>query len=538
MQQDVSKIMRIALSLPFVAVALSASLFAAGSPTTQRSISVDVTQIRGPRDNFWRACVGSERAGVMLRPENLQQLALVQKEIGFQRIRFHGIFHDDMNVYREVDGKPVYDFSKIDTLYDAFLKLGIRPFVELSFMPHDLASGTTTVFYWKGNVTPPKDYEKWAALIGAFAKHLLDRYGPTEVENWNFEVWNEPNLASFFKGTRADYFHLYDVTSKAIKSVDEKLKVGGPATAGAAWIPEFIGHCCEQHDPLDFISTHTYGSDKVVDEAGKRQPHLLHNLNAVESTIRRTHQQIASSTQPSLPLHYTEWSTSSSSRDPVHDDYLSAAYICEKLKACEGVLSSMSYWTYSDLFEEMGPPPTPFHGGFGLLNREGIRKASFFAYKYLNELGGSELINADKHSWVCTDDKGEVTALLWNLKAPDIKVPDAVFFIVKRPAVPAEHVALQINGLAAGQYNIELHRTGFEANDAYTAYLDMGRPKKLSPDQLVELQKKSADEPESVQTVAVSSGTPLSLPVDLRENDVVFVRISNAAKTPGEARTN
>ncbi len=226
--------MRNVLSLPFLAVLLSTSLLAAGSPTTQRSISVDVTQARGPRDAFWRACVGSERAGVMLRPENLQQLALVQKEIGFERIRFHGIFHDDMNVYHEVDGKPVYDFSKIDTLYDAFLKLGIRPFVELSFMPHDLASGTTTVFYWKGNVTPPKDHAKWASLIAAFARHLLDRYGAAEVENWNFEVWNEPNLRAFWNGTRANYFQLYDVTSKALKSVDAKLKVGGPATAGAA----------------------------------------------------------------------------------------------------------------------------------------------------------------------------------------------------------------------------------------------------------------------------------------------------------------
>jgi xylan 1,4-beta-xylosidase len=494
-------------------------------PTTQRTIDVDVTEPSGPRDSFWRACIGAGHASVMLHEDNLKQLALVQQEIGFERIRFHGILNDDMGVCRIVDGKPVYEFAKIDQLYDAFLKIKIRPFVEVGFMPKDLASGTKTVFYWKGNVTQPKDYDQWGALIRAFAKHLIDRYGAAEVENWNFEVWNEPNFPSFFLGKQADYFHLYDVTAAAIKSVDEHLRVGGPATSASAWIPEFIGHCCKERVPLDFISTHTYASDSVFDEFGKHQTHLMDKPSTISGPIRGTRRQISASTKPSLPLHYTEWSTTPSSRDPVHDDYFSAAFICEKLKESEGQLQSMSYWTYSDLFEEAGPPPTPFHGGFGLLTREGIRKSSYFAYKYLAQLGAMELADADARSWVCIDRDGTFTALIWDYHLPVFKVPDTTFFRVKRPARPVAPALMRVQGLSPGHYTVTIYRTGFETNDPYTAYLDMGRPKSLSSEQLSLLQKESQDLPESSTATAVNEGHVTEIHVSLRENDVLFVRL-------------
>ncbi len=494
-------------------------------PTTQRVIVVDVAKPSGPRDSFWRACVGSGHAGIMLHDDNLKQLALVQQEIGFERIRFHGLFDDDMAVCRVVDGKPVYDFSKIDQLYDAFLKINIRPFVELGFMPGDLASGTTTVFYYKGNVTLPKDYDQWGGLIRAFAKHLIDRYGVAEVENWNFEVWNEPNLPAFFRGKQADYFHLYDVTAAAIKSVGPHLRVGGPATAGGAWISELIGHCSKANIPLDFISTHTYATDKIFDEFGKRESHLMAQPNTISGAVKRTHHQITASTRPSLPLHYTEWNSSPSSRDPIHDDYFNAAFICEKLKESEGQLQSMSYWTYSDLFEEAGPPPTPFHGGFGLLTREGIRKPSYFAYKYLAQLGATKLVNEDARSWACVDGNGTFTALIWDYHQPVFKVKNATFFVVKRPAQPVAPALMQVKGLSPGHYTVTIFRTGFQANDAYSAYLDMGRPKSLSAEQLAVLQKLSQDLPESSTALVVNEKQVGTLPLSLRENDVLFVRI-------------
>jgi xylan 1,4-beta-xylosidase len=146
-----------------------------------------------------------------------------------------------LDVYREdSQGNPIYNFQNIDVLYDSILNIGMKPFVELSFMPHALASGNKTIFWWKGNITPPKDYGKWENLIHALVKHWTDRYGEAEVRQWYFEVWNEPNLDIFWSGTQSEYFHLYEVTARAIKEVASSYRVGGPATAGRAWIREMI----------------------------------------------------------------------------------------------------------------------------------------------------------------------------------------------------------------------------------------------------------------------------------------------------------
>jgi xylan 1,4-beta-xylosidase len=489
-----------------------------------REVRVDVRQTKGQLDRFFQFCVGSDHASVDMRAANQEQLALVRKELGFRYIRFHGIFHDDMGVYREKDGLPVYNFDRIDQLYDSFLHIGMKPFVELSFMPTDLASGKKLMFWWKGNVTPPKDYSKWGGLIEAFVRHLEDRYGKPEVESWFFEVWNEPNLAVFWAGNQADYFKLYDVTAAAIKKVDPLCRVGGPSTAGVGWIPEFIQHCLQGNQPLDFISTHTYAVKKFVDADGRTNNQLSGNVNSIASSVDQASREVSASKMPRLPIYFTEWSTSSSSRDPVHDDYLSASFILDKIKKSQGKLLAMSYWTYSDLFEETGPPPTPFHGGFGLLNREGIRKASFFAYKYLNELGDQELQDADAQSIACRDGRG-VSILAWNHTLPHLDSSDQKYFVVKHPAAAIAPLTIRITNLPAGTYHLEIHRAGYQANDAYSAFIDMGRPRRLSAAQLAALQDASSDRAETDESVVVGSDGLFARTVSMRENDVVLVSV-------------
>src|SRR5450432_1592057 len=228
----------------FVFAALIVPLVApAHGQQSQRAITANMADVAGARDMFWQDCVGADHPGILLRKENLAQLRLAHNELGFKYIRFHGIFSDDMEAYRELDGRPIYNFEKIDAVYDAILKIGMKPFVEIGFMPHDLATGNKTIFYWKANGSPPKDYGKWADFIAAFIHHLETRYGKSEVAKWRFEIWNEPNLDGFWTdGNQQNYFQLYDITTKAIKTADSDLLVGGPATAGAAWVPEFIEH--------------------------------------------------------------------------------------------------------------------------------------------------------------------------------------------------------------------------------------------------------------------------------------------------------
>jgi len=309
-----------------------------------RQISADINNVKGKLNTQFRECIGAGRANEGLRADWQSQLSYVKKECDFKYIRMHGLLTDDMGVYREdKNGNPEYNWQYVDLLYDFILSIGMKPFVELGFMPNALASGTQTIFWWKGNVTPPKDYKKWGDLIQALTQHFTDRYGEKEVGSWYFEVWNEPNLNPwFFTGTQEDYFKLYDVSAKAIKSVSVNYKVGGPATAGSGWIPEFINFCKSNNSPVDFVSTHCYGVKQgFLDENGQSGTILDQDPKSVWSEIKRSRKQINDSPIPGLQLHYTEWSSSYTPADPIHDSYHEAAYILDKIKNVGDDVNSM-----------------------------------------------------------------------------------------------------------------------------------------------------------------------------------------------------
>lgn len=504
-----------------VACALSPAL-----AQPERPIVADMTAVTGPRDMAWQDCVGAGHAGLLLRQENLDQLNWVHRETGFKYIRFHGIFADDTDVYREVDGKPVYDFSKVDIIYDAVLKAGMKPMVEVGFMPAPLASDTKTIFYWKANGNPPKDWGKWSDLVTAFTRHLEDRFGREEVRQWRFEIWNEPNLDGFWKdGDQAAYFRLYDESVKAIKAVDPALLVGGPSTAGAAWTPEFLAHAKAAGVPVDFITTHGYGvNGGFFDEMGVDDNKLAPQPGSISNDVWKVRKEIQAD-WPGLPLYFTEWSTSYNPRDPIHDDYLSAAFILDKIKKTEGGAQSMSYWAYTDLFEEAGPPPSSFHGGFGLVNREGIRKAAFFAYKYLNELGPQALAGKDTQSILSRSDNG-FAGLFWNYVTPDQKESNRPFYRKLRPATATSPVELKVTSLKPGTYRLTIYRTGFKANDAYSQYIAWGMPKDLSADQIATLQTQTADAPEADVKVTVGADGAFRRTLPMRANDVILVKLN------------
>jgi xylan 1,4-beta-xylosidase len=428
-----------------------------------------------------------------------------------------------------VDGKTTYDWTKVDELYDDLLAKPIKPFVELGFTPDALKTSDNQIFYWKGNTSHP-DPTGWNALVKAFLLHLEKRYGKDEVRSWYFEVWNEPNLSGFWEGAdQKAYFALYDATARTIKAVDPQLRVGGPATAGAAWVPEFLAHVKENGTPIDFVSTHTYGVvGGFLDAEGKSDTKLSDSSDAIVGDVRRVRQEIAASAFPNLPLYFTEWSTSYTPRDPVHDSYVSAPYILNKLKACEGLVQGMSYWTFSDLFEESGPPPTPFHGGFGLLNREGILKPAFFAYKYLHALQGDTVASGDAQSMVA-EDKGNVAAVIWDFEQPQQALSDRPFYTKVLPDHAAAPVQLTVSHLVAGaQYRLKVYRTGFQANDAYTAYLEMGSPAELRPEQIRHLKELTQDLPETEKTVWASKDGGVVVTVPMRSNDIVLVTLQRA----------
>jgi xylan 1,4-beta-xylosidase len=512
-----------------LAVGLYAVTAHAGGPP-HRHVQLDLSRATTPVDRSFDLSVGADYPGTTGRAENLAQLKTAVDELGFRYLRFHDIFHDSLGTVREVDGRITYDFSGIDKLYDALLARGIKPFVELGFTPGAMTTSRQTIFYWKGNTSHPQP-GPWTELIEAFMRHLIQRYGAEEVRKWPLEVWNEPNLEGFWE--RADqkaYFDLYAATARAIKRVDPALKVGGPSTAGAAWVPELLAYAKANGVPVDFVTTHTYGVEEgYLDEYGQSDRKLSPNADSIIGDVQRVRKEIEASAFPGLPLYITEWSTSYNPRDKVHDSYISASWMLTKLRGTRGLAQAMSYWTYSDLFEEPGPPDRPFHGGFGLMTRDGVRKPAWFAYKYLNALRGNEIPSTDKAVLAAAD--GVKTAVLaWDWQHREQPTSNGVFFGKPVPAIDARPVQLDLRHLTPGSYRLQVRRTGYQANDAHTAYLEMGSPKELSAEQLRKLQALTTDKPEVDRVVRVGPAGQLQWKLPMRSNDVVLVTLEPTAK--------
>ena len=511
-------------------VASSASLHAAQSQQApSRIIVVNLNDSTGPVDRFFDLSVGSDYPGTLIRDDSQVHLKLTVDELGFRYIRFHAIFHDVLGTVRIEDGKTVYDWSKIDQLYDDLLARHIRPFVELGFTPRALATSENSIFYWHGNTSHQKP-EGWHDLVDAFIRHIEQRYGRDEVRTWFFEVWNEPNLSGFWEGgDQKAYFELYDLTAKSIKSIDPALRVGGPSTAGAAWVPEFLAHVKQSGAPVDFVTTHTYGvQGGFLDENGKSDTKLDPSPDAIIGDVRRVRDQISASPFPGLPLYFTEWSTSYTPRDSVHDSYISAPYILAKLKASQGLLQGMSYWTYTDLFEEPGPPTAPFQGGFGLLNPQGIRKPAYFAYKYLHALQGESLTTTDPQAMLATHN-GNIAAVIWDFEQPDQKVSNRPFYTRPIPNRAAAPVQLQVTHLVPNaDYRLEIHRTGYHANDAYSAYIEMGSPRELTAAQIAQLNELTRDLPEIDKLVRIGPDGTVMFSISMNSNDIVLVKLERS----------
>lgn len=478
----------------------------------------------------WRNCIAVGRAYELLRKDLLDHLRFLQREIGYRYCRFHGIFHDDVGVaVRRPDGKLQCQWHQVDKIYDALLEIGLRPFVELNPMPAALASGTQTIFWWKMNVTPPRDYAEWEDLVYQFCLHLVERYGIGEVRQWYFEVWNEPNLGGFWTGTKEDYWKLYDASARAVRRVDPQLRVGGPATSKANWVTDFIDHCAANDVPVDFVSTHLYPQDEYVQYQDRQgSPHEPGEFFA--DTIRATHDEVRRSKRPDLPIHWTEWnamSTDSSKNvswvdNPTNDSLFGASFIVKNMLALDTAADTLCWWVASDLFEEGAMPNGPFSCTYGMLTIHGIPKASYHAFALLAKLRGRiRSVTTNGAPTGCgafataMGDAGNV--LLWNSPSMGAADPQAWRDTLRFPvATPERQQAITLR-IKAG------------AGSCWETWVAMGRPQNLSRTQESLLRAHAVPEHrlQTVQANAGSGGVPyaVDLPVELLPGEVLYVEL-------------
>ena len=425
--------------------------------------------------HFWEHMVGSDHATIALRADWQRQLQRCHKELGFKYVRFHGLLSDDMGTLVRENDRLVYSFFNADQVFDFLLSIGMKPFVELSFMPTAIASGARTVFKYAANVTPPRDYKQWATLIKKLVSHWVERYGAVEVRKWFFEVWNEPNLKSFWTGTQRDYFKLYRYTVEAIKDVDASLRVGGPATAKSQWIEEFVDFCERNRLPADFISTHQYPTDNF-----ERDPETEVQLFKSQRGIMREVAQDTKRKACGRPVYYTEWNSSSNPRDPFHDEPYAAAFAVATIMEAKSLVDGYSFWTFSDIFEENYFPSVPFHGGFGLLNLHGIPKPTYRAFELLHNIGTEQLLVDGLHETVdCSVIRNDstVTVLLTNHTTPG-------------HSIETEHLEIRLNNVAEPT-EVNIQRIDAGHANPKLLWEEMGQPEYLTEREIEQLQQAS-----------------------------------------------
>ena len=492
------------MRLPLGAAALALGLaLATGRAIAQQPITLtlDSKATATPFPHFWEQIFGSGRAILSLRESYRLDLDEVKAATGFDAVRFHGILNDEVGLYdpdrsvqnpgqaaQAVASDSAYNFSYVDQIYDGLLVHHVRPFVELSFMPQKMASNPAAihVFWYHPNVSPPKDYALWDAMITALARHLVARYGIDEVAAWKFEVWNEPNL-DFWAGhpPQASYFELYDHTARALKAVSPRLLVGGPATAQAAWVAAFLQHCKDANVPCDFTSTHVYANDlaKDVFQTDENIP----RDKMVCRSVEKVHQEILRSPYPAIPLIFSEYNASYKNEPMVTDSIYMGPWLATTISQCDGLTEAMSYWSFSDVFEEQGVIRTPFYGGFGLMAEGNIQKPAFNAFAMLHRLG-DERLKLDSDSALLTRRKdGTLVLALWNY-APPSEAP---------PSEPDKLFRLVLHGKTTAK----IRRLDANHGNVIHAYDAMGRPATPTREQYVELRAAGKASPPETRSI-------------------------------------
>jgi xylan 1,4-beta-xylosidase len=477
----------------------TAARLAARPRAAAEAIRIDAQAPSHAFPHYWEHMFGSGRAILSLRDSYRSDLRAVKRITGFEYIRFHAIFHDEVGVYDEdAAGNSVYNFSYVDQIYDGLLENGVRPFVELSFMPKKLAAKPSIFPFWyQPYNSPPRDYDRWGKLVEAFTRHLVERYGADEVAQWYFEVWNEPNI-DFWAGDpkEATYYQLYDVSARAIKRVNSRFRVGGPATAQAAWADRFIRHCIEGNVPVDFVSTHVYANDTAQNVFGSGEK--IPRDQMVYRTVKKVHDQVRASARPDLPLIFSEYNASYMNEQDVTDSAFMGPWLAHNIAQCDGLTEMMSYWSFSDVFEEGGVVKRPFYGGFGLIAAGNIPKASFNTFRMLHELGNERLaLDSDEALATRTSDGG-LAVTVWNYAPPG-------------ESGSPKQITLSLEGLAGNQRHVRIETLDRDHGSSLTAWEAMGRPDFPSREQQQQLRAAAHMPAPEVEALAAGAAPSVTL---------------------------
>ncbi|MDQ6422934.1 helix-turn-helix domain-containing protein [Paenibacillus sp. LHD-117] len=467
----------------------------------------------------WKQLITIGKAKEGLHADVQEQLRFVQQTSPFRYIRFHGIFDDDMMVYQEnAEGEPAINFRFVDQLFDFLLSIGLKPFVELGFMPSELAADKSkTIFYRKSCVSPPKSLDKWCLLMDRFVRHCMNRYGAEEVESWRFEFWNEPELEVFWPGTREQYFEFYSRTYRTFKAISPALLIGAPGRIMSMQSEElllaFFEFCRRESCLPDFIPLHFYPHESIsvmadkerldrwlklepfrilMEEFGQVSPNPDYLRDSLTKELALLKEQGFGDAE----VYLTEWNSTAYHRELTNDTLYKAAYIVKNIVDNLDRIDGFGYWVLSDNIEETPASSQLYHGGLGLIAQYGIPKAAMSAYELLAKLGDRLVARGERY--IVTAGRGGYQVLAFNYchfddlyALGDISFIDATNRYNGFKDGKTVRLRLALTGLAAGRYRMAVHEVGRKQGSSYDRWTELGAPEYVTQDDIAYLKAAS-----------------------------------------------
>lgn len=463
-----------------------------------------------PFRHTWERVLNVDQCRWLVRHDLLGHLETARRELGARHVRAVGLFDDEMRVFcpgPETFGAPEpraarTNWQLVDGMWDGLLERGLTPMLTTSFIPSRMAGGPTTVFTTRGHTSPPRDHAAWGALVREAAAHAIDRYGLEAVRGWYFEVWNEPNLRGWFWGAgQPEFFRFWQETWEALKSVDARLRIGGPSTARAEWLAEFVAFTRRAECEADYLALHIYNNDgeaaALAPFAGPQEDKVGTSPNLAAGVVRGS-RRLADQLGFRGEIHFNEWGRSWRAVEADRETPNEAAFIVRTMADVSQLADEFAYWCISDIYDQVGYGREAFHGGYGLLNLQGLRKPSYHAFTLLHRLGTERVAVAGEGLDAFTGalatraaDRLDVLVYAYQHTEPGARGTTTVRVDLPPGLIPSG----------------SLYRIDSSENNVVTRWHELGAPTYLRPRELAALRDQDPLTPSSSRLTWERTGT-------------------------------
>ncbi len=475
-------------------------------------IKIDCQGVIGEVKPVWKRLINVGYAKDILLSDVQSQLTDLQKEIGFNHLRFHGLFDDDMMVYSEGSrGNPILNFTYVDMVFDFLLSIDLLPYVEFSYMPSKLAMKDVRIFRRPSVISTPKDLFKWCYLIEELLKHCIKRYGISCVSKWLFCPWAGPEFGEMFHiYTREEYYKLYKASFDTVKKIHESFRVCGPGStlSSLEFIDDFMEFCSKEQCIPDLLAVHCYHGlePEEMDENIHLQERddvfpiaISDDQHYIKNQMSLLRKLLGRKGFENLPVLLDEWNSNLWQRDLCNDTCYKSAYLFKNILENHDAAWAFGYWTVSDFMEEIAPAKEIFHGGFGLFTRNNIKKSGYRVFELLNKMGTQLLEKGD--GYFVTKTKEGIQIFIYHYVHYDLmyRYRHASnmnqlerYNVFNQTESKVLHI--QLKGLEVGEYIKRQYSVSPKGGSAYDEWLHMGAPEGMTIEELSYLKTRSRPE--------------------------------------------